>query len=443
MNREKGTSGLGGLLATGIGYLLRLAEQPETPRPPIGPPPPKTYSATQPYIITLSGHFSAGKDEVYRELRAQMVTQGLPVVGLINYKSRASRSREIAGVDYKHIESPTHYSELIRTGEILVPYVHDSRQYGLSKEFMDALGNKKIPLMITDEAGLVALMEYLGTQSVPNKLMSFMLHTTKNDALARLLGRAGSIPTQDELRQMKAHMGGYLDEMERYRTHEDLFRHVLKNNTVEGIPKEEQIHHLGARVLSILDLESKVNAPTAEDFRGSYVDNTVRKLFGSSTTEVVSSANQGIQLPIPDEVIKKYSREHGIDLSLVRNAARKKVLVASTHYGYFSLYLEPATTNDEKRVLTDLIEISVGLPHQYKKGEVEFTRDSHLSLQKIADQDTGLMDDLISFSSYDPMRVPRQDARTHTLVFQGLKDTKSPNIEPLPVTQAKKIIEGN
>lgn len=270
-----------------------------------------------------------------------------------------------------------------------------------------------------------------------------MLHTKKYDAFARLIERAGRRPTRDEVTQMQAHMRGYLDEIERYRSHEDLFRHVLRSPNIDGTPKEEQIRHTGERVLSILDLEARVDARTAEEFREFYVNEAVRRLFGSSVTDLVGSANQGIQLPIPEDVMKRYAQEHRIDLGLVKSVARKKILGTSQFYGYRVFYLEPTIKNDEKGILTDLIELAVGLPYQSKDSKVRFPRESDLSLQKVADHDVALIDDLISFSAYDPMRTPRPEAQTHTLVFQSLKDSRSPNVEPRSKNDVKKVIEGN
>lgn len=403
---------------------------------------PLTFSGP-PYIITISGHFCAGKDALKDELQAQRVIRGIPINYLINYKERGPRSREIPGIDYRQILQED-FDRLVRDGKI-VEYRHDERRYGLAAdEFMTGLANGKIPLMITDERGFVALRDYLTTNNVPNRWISFMLHTSKQDAFTRLMERAGRRPNKEEIKGMMDHMSGYTDEIERYKTHEDLFRHVLRSPNLDYVPKEEQIRHTGERVISILDLEGRLNAPTAEDFRALYVEEIVRNLFGSSTSDLIGSANQGIQLPIPRDVVEQYSREHGIEANSVRSAARKRILRATNQYGYLSLYFEPATTDAEKKVLADLINISVGMPYQSRETKIEFTRDSHVSLAKVAAETPGLIDDLISFSPYDPMRVPRQDARIHTIAFHSLKDgTRSTNIEPMPVTEAKKIVEGN
>lgn len=422
------------------GLLLRSGEQDQPNYTKRAEPAIK-----DPYIVTVSGHFCAGKNMFYQELRAQLNTQGIPIVGLINWKSRVPRATEVVGVDYKLIESPEHYQRLIESGEIVVPYTHDNRLYGLSKECMDAFKSGRTPLMITDEDGLVKLIEYLSTSGIPpNSLLSFMLHTPEQDAIARLFERVGRRPTQDELKGMQAHLRGYLDEFNRYRAHEELFRHVLKNNTVEDITKEERLHHLGTRARQIIELEGILNAPTAEEYRLRYVDWVVKKFFGTSTSDLIGSISQGIQLPISDEVVKRYASGYGLAISAVREAAKKKIIGTSNYYGILSVYLEPSTTDEQKRILVNLIEETIGLTSQHRKAQAEFTRQSPLTLKQVSESDRGNYTDfLISFSPYDPMRTPRLEARLHTLAFESVLLTKPPHIEPVPRITAKKFIEGN
>lgn len=398
-----------------------------------------------PYIMPVTGHFSAGKSTFDEELRAKMTRRDFPAIGVINYKSRAPRATELPWIDYyRLVENERDFDRLVRSGDIVVPYVHDNRKYGLSKDFLVALQKGQIPVMITDAYGFANLLEYLKAQQVGNRVVSFMLHTSKSDARDRLFERAGKIMSTAEIEGIRAHLQGLEDEFEIYRSKEGLFRHVIRNNTIDEITVHQRMNHLTDRAMEIMDLEKRINAPTAEDFREAYAGEVVRRLFnGAPINDLVSSLRQGVQLHIPDELIERYATEQRIDSTTVREATKKLVIGAANHYGILSLYLESTTKPEQKKILADLLEAAVGLTHQYKGTDVRPSRDSRLSLKQLSEADKGFIDFLVSFSPYDPMRTPRLDAKVHTITFESILLNRSPHIEPLSYEKAKKFVEGN
>ena len=397
-----------------------------------------------PNILTISGHFSAGKTEFYGALLMRMRALESPVTGVINYKMRSPRATEVLGVDYIQVDSDEQYSELLKNGDILIPYTHDRLKYGLSKKFREALENNSIPLMITDAAGLARLKEYMELNKIPNKLISFMLHTSKPDAIRRLFDKAGNTLTPEEIRDIKSHMEGFEDEFELYRNHENLFRHSIRNATMAGISKYEAIENITNRAMEIIDLEEIFKVEKVEDFRKAYVNHPVEKLFGNtSIDDLVGSLGQGVHLNIPDDVIERYSLEQKIDTAILKEAARKEIIASANYYGILSFYLPSTLKPENKKYLVDLIEMTVGLTPQYKDREVHYSRDSRFSLKELNGRDLGLIDFYISFSPYDPMKTPSVDSPIHTIAFESVLWNKSPNIEPVPIDKAKKFIEGN
>ena len=241
----------------------------------------------------------------------------------------------------------------------------------------------------------------------------------------------------------QSHMEGLEDELNLYRSHEYLFRHVLRNPTVEGVSHYDMMQHLTRRGKEIIDLEGQLNAVTADEFREAYAGEVVKRLFGTSTNDLVGSISQGVRLKIPDDLIQRYSQNHKLDPAVVKEAVRRNVVSAATHYGILSLYLESITKPEQRRILIDLIGEAVGLAYQYKAARVQHTRESDFTLKQLKAGDGGMIDFLLSFSPYDPLVTPRPEARVHTIAFESVLHNRSPNIEPLPVTKAKKIIEGN
>ena len=393
-----------------------------------------------PYIIAISGHFSAGKTVFYDELGMQMSALGSPVQRVVNYKERSRRATELLGVDYILVDSDEKYDKFVESGDIVVPYIHNNHKYGLSKRIMDALNNKNVPLMITDANGLNSLSDYLKSHRIQNKVISFMLHTSKDDAIKRLFDRAGRVMTKDEIKEIKMHMESFDDELELYRNHEYLFRHVFKNDTISGISKHERIQHIAERALQIIDLERILNMEKPADFREAYVGYAVQKLFGTSTTDLLNSLNQGVRLVIPEEVIDKYSSEQGVSTTVIKRVAKRGVIGAADHYGILTLYLAPSQHPIQKRYLVDLIEEAVGLKHQYRQTGTNFSNVSKLSLKH---DRQNLSDFYISFSPFDTTGVPHIYSRIHTIALEGLLYNKQPNILPLPHDKAKEFIEGN
>ena len=438
----RGLYGIGAALT----FLARLAEGQAHNAPSVNPAPynPSAVASNgRPYITTISGHSASGKHSFYDGLRARMATVDFPVEGVINYKSRGPRATEVVSVDYIPVESDKEFRKLVEKGEIIVPYTHDGRNYGLSRVFLDALQRGNTPLMITDVSGLVNLLEYLRSQRLPNRVISFMLHTSKADAAHRLIERAGRVMGEAEIKEIQSHMEKIEDEFELYRGHEYLFRHVLRNNTVEGVSQYDRIQYLTNRAMQIIGLEGKLNAVTVDEFREAYVGEVVKRLFDTSPADLVGSISQGVQLRIQDELIQKYSHERGIDQAVVREVARRDVISSANHYGIISFYLEAITKPEQKRILVDLIEAAVGLSHQYRGTDVHPSRESRFSLTQLSPLDKGLIDFHISFSPYDPMRTPREDSRIHTLTFESVLYNRSPRIEVVPSDKAKKFIEGN
>ena len=271
-----------------------------------------------------------------------------------------------------------------------------------------------------------------------------MLHTSKADAQQRLVQRAGRDMSDAEIKEVQSHMEGIEDELNLYRSHEYLFRHVLRNPTVEGVSHYDMMQHLTRRGKEIIDLEGELNAVTGDEFREAYVGEVVKRLFGTSTKDLVGSINQGVRLKIPDDKIQGYAQRHSLDPAIVREAVRRNVIGAATYYGILSLYLESITKPEQRKILVDLIEETVNLSHQYKPAKVQYTREPDYSLKQLGKGVPGMIDFLLSFSPYDPMATPRPEAtRTHTIAFESVRYNRSPVIEPIPYDKAKKIIEGN
>ena len=400
-------------------------------------------------IVTVSGPFCAGKSTFCSELETRMTEKGFPIRHIINYKMRGPKTLEVPGLDYILIDKPKKFESFVREGKIIVEYSRDNYKYGLSREVLTAIENNRIPLMEMQIDGFVKLRQYLEDNSIKHKLLSFMLHTSKDDAKNRLFERAGKENlSSDDIESIHKHLKGLEDEFELYRIHENLFRYVLKNSTTEEFNKYESIRHLTSRTIEIIDLEAKLNAGTSEDFRAAYVDYVIQKLFNTSSEDLLKSSKKGARLSISDDVIKAYLslRKNGADpsaLKYMRNVVRKNILGASNYYGILSLYIESTDQPLHKRILVDLIGSAVGLSHQYKNPEIHYSRDSRFSLKQLSDMDTSLTDFYISFSPYDPITVPKIDARIHTIAFEGVSQNRPPQIEPVPIEKAIRFLEGN
>ena len=398
----------------------------------------------QPYIVTISGHFSAGKSNFYDSLVMQMGAKEVPLAAVINYKGRSPRATELLGVDYYPIDSDQKFQQLVQDGTIAVPYKHRDINYGLSKNFVDAVRKGSVPVMITDGTGITNLKGYLTREQLNNKLVSFMLHTCEGQARERLFERAGHSLSDDEVREIKVHYDSFKDELALYRQHEYLFRHVLRNNTVEGVSKQERIKHLTDRAMQILDLEGRLeHSDTAEDFREAYVGQVVNNIFGVQISDLLKTRGQRPRLQIPTEEIDRYSREHKIEVSTLRRLTNKDTVGTSSHYGVVSVFIEGIRDDEEKRILADLVERVAGLSPQYKKTYAHLSSRSKYSLSQVSGRRSPVIDFLISFSPYDPMRIPDIDARPHTLAIELVSSDRRPQIEPIPFEEAKRIVEGN
>ena len=425
-----------------------------------GPTEYASSTTETPYIITVSGHFSAGKDSFVTALMAQSSSRNLLVRKVVNYKSREPRGSEVAGADYIRIYNPQQYQKLIRDGKIVVPYLHDDKKYGLSSEFLEALKKGESPLMITDADGLTNLAQYLRTNTIPNGLLSFMLHTNRAEAERRMLQRSGEAMSRGDEVDIRSHQKMTAREFEIYRTHEELFRHIFRNDNVDTNNVPSRMQHLAGRAAQIIDLEGRLNSPTALDFREAYVDYAINKLFATPRSDLIGSINQGVVLEIPQDLLQAYAAERKLDPEIVRTETRKRVLHTTTHYGILTLYLEQTMDERQKRQLADLIGRAVGLNYQYLQPELNFGKNSKYTLTELKDGNGDLFDFIVSFSPYDPMVVPALDSRVHTIAFTSL--TQPPHkdgirrildavgsskplipIEPVSMDDARKFIEGN
>jgi hypothetical protein len=240
-------------------------------------------------------------------------------------------------------------------------------------------------------------------------------------------------------------------EFELYRTHEELFRHVFRNDNVDPSSLAQRMQHLAARAMQVIDLEDKLNAATATDFREAYVAHAVKTLFGTSIDDLLGSIGQGVVLEMPQDNLAPYAAERKLDPATVGNETRKRVLHATNHYGILTLYLEQTLDERQKRQLIDTIERTIGLNHQQMQPQLNFGKHSKYTLTELKDGNGDLFDFIISFSPYDPMTVPRMDSRVHTLAFASLTQSHAGEgttklsipIEPVSIEDAKKFVEGN
>lgn len=394
-----------------------------------------------PYLGVLTGHSASGKTEVSDGLlRKMQYEHGAPARKVINYKDREARGPEVESVDFIQIPSHEKYSELITNGDIVVPYMHSGRMYGLSRRFLDELKAGHIPIMVTDISGLTRLRPYLEDRQVPNKLLSFVLHTTRNDAESRLRERAED-KSETEQREAEIKIRGLNDEMERYRSHEESFRHIIRNATPEGMTAYQAIMHTINRVVDAMYLERELNKNEDIEFRVAYPEYVAGRLFGTSLQDLLSSINQGVQLRIPDVVIESYSLEKGIEPSFVRSIATRHVVSLANFYGILSLYLEPTLTTQQKIVLVDLIKGTVGLTPQYEQRGIMPLKHSKYTLKEVIEGYEDLTDFLLSFSSFDPMVPPYLLSPVHTIAFEGLTHDRPPTVKPASEGRAEDVLK--
>lgn len=396
-----------------------------------------------PFILSISGHSASGKNTFQDDLVRRMYGLGSPVQRVINYKGRDSRGLEVPNYDFVPINSPEEFDKKLREGEIAVGYLHEGVQYGLSGKIFSVLDESGIPVIITDTHGLVALTSYMQEHNIKNRLISFMLHTTMSDAENRLRARASQARRIEEIPEINSRIVGLPNEFDFYRAHEDLFRHVFRNYTVEDISKYESMEHLSRRAIDLTQLERQLDSERVEDFRPAYANIVIQKLFGDKTSisDLLGSVNQGIQLSIPDDRIKMYSHEQGVPLSVIKKAATREIVEASNAYGIVTIYFGPNPNETYKKYLIDMMGEVVGLEHQHKETKSSFTRESKLSLKQMLD--SNFSDFYISFSSYDPMRTPTLESRVHTIVFESLLYNRKPHVAHVPPEMAEKFIEGN
>jgi len=380
----------------------------------------------QPVIIAISGHFSSGKDTLYNEMPMHLSRNNCPVTGVLNYKGRDPRGNEIVGRNYLKINSDRHYRKLIESGDIVVPYSHDGRPYGLSGKIFEVLKKSEVPLVITDAEGLHNLASYLRSNRIQNKLVSFLLHTSKTDAKNRLIHRLGPTPSQQEIEALQTHWKQQEGEFELYMANEDLFRHIFRNGNAEDVNYHTAMAHLSNRAMDILNLENILNAESSQQFREGFANEAVTRLFGIPIKDLNQILSEGKNVfIIGDSPIKA------------------KVLGSSSAYGVLSVYLEPIEDASQKKILVEAIERQASLTPQYVEKEIKPASESAIGLKQASPQYSGLIDFLISFSSYDPMRVPRIDAPVHTVAIESLWLNRNPNTLPVTEARAKKLIEGN
>ena len=392
-----------------------------------------------PPIIIIVGHYSSGKTTFSDEVQAQMAAGGMPAVEVINYKTRPLRGTELPDEDYIRV-TPDEMKAHQASGRVAVVYEHDERSYGISREYADAIQKGQSPIIVTDAMGLKKFITHLQSAELRNPLYSFMLHTTPKDAQDRLIRRVVGY-SEAEIREIKEHMRGQEKEFAIYREHEYLFRHVFRNETLEGVDKAVAMRHLGSRAIDILGLEGRLNASSAEDFRELYVDEIVRKLFEVPGKELLENINQGVVLKIPEQALDAYARAHN-EVPLEKSQfSQIPIVSADASYGILSICLKATKNQDHKRRLVDLIAMATGVTHQYAQPEVHLAGYSTRTLKQMPSG--GLVDFYISFSPFDPMSLPRIDARLHTVAFEGIETDDKLSISPMTMEKARKIVEGN
>lgn len=394
-------------------------------------------------ILVISGPFCAGKTDLKNELHAQMTGNGIPVRTVLNYKLRDPKAYELPGVDYLLVESPEEFDRFEKQGKIVASYIRDDHKYGLSQKFLGALQLGSIPIMEMQIHGFGNLMQYVGEENITNRVVSFLLHTTYSDAKARLFSRAGKELTPQDIEFIQSHIRTLEDEYINYRIHEDSFRHVIRNPTVETRTKYESIDHLARRVRQIIDLEGKLDATGPADFREAYVDIVVSNVLGMHAYELPANLRRPIKLDVSPEIVKMYSTGQKVEESAVRAALKNRIIGYSNHYGMLTLYFEEITDEQQKKILMDMIQILSQMEYQNKFGNIVQAKTSRFGLTGVDPrQKDGFVDSFISFSSYDPMRTPKPDARTHTVAFESLHDLREPRIEAISPERAMKVIEG-
>lgn len=394
-----------------------------------------------PYVIILSGHAGAGKDTLRRSSGAHFSEKEFPHRMVPNYKSRDPRSTEVAGVDFLPITSQSHYERLVKLGKIVAPYKHLNRLYGISGEFQEALRQGESPIMITDPDGLYNLSQYARTVNLQNLIVSILLHTGIREADRRLIARAQSPLSAEEIEEINARRRGLPREFELYRGKEDMFRYVFKNDGGQG--EQESIDRLVNRASELIRLEPKLGANSPADFREAYVNHVVEKLFNTSLADLTGSTSQGILLSIPQSSVDALADDYKLNPRSFDDIRRQPIIAAVDGHGILSLYFHALQSNEEKAHLISLIERSVGLTSQYRNMEIEFRKESKPTLKETVDRNGDYLDFAVSFSAYDPMRAPQLNSRIHTIAFEGAMTHGEPKIGPVSRDTAKRIIEGN
>ena len=201
------------------------------------------------------------------------------------------------------------------------------------------------------------------------------------------------------------------------------------------------MRHLGSRAIDILGLEGRLGASSAEDFRELYVNEIVQNLFGVSGREILGNINQGLVLKIPEQALDAYAGAHAEAPLEKSQFSQIPIVAADSSYGILSICLKATKNQDHKRRLVDLIAMAAGVTHQYAELEVHLAGYSARTLNQMPSG--GLVDFYISFSPFDPIKLPRRDARLHTVAFEGIETDDKLRIGPMTEERARKIIEGN
>lgn len=383
-----------------------------------------------PYILVIGGHTCSGKDALYGTLLTRLQEEQAPVQKVINFKPRGPRSDEIVGEDFLRIDSPAHYRQLEASGDIIIGYYHPTnKRYGLSRDFKTALEHGNVPMMMTDASAVSGLINYINTNQLSNKLISFMLHTSPTDARDRLY-----IKRNASRREINERVSGLQGEFSMYEKFEGLFRHVFANPTVEGETKDDRTQHLASRAWDILALEERLGATTKTEFREAYVRFALEKLFTPDVVGDLIRLDPGnpivlkVPLNIPIETIEKYAIEKGVGFADIGDAVSGREIVAATrNYGTLSLYLPWELDEKIKEYLVELIEQTIGLTHQYRKVGLSPSMVSKHSLARV---DSGNLDFFLSFSPYDGMNLHglKIDSPTHALAFTGVHNNPNPHL---------------
>ena len=123
---------------------------------------------------------------------------------------------------------------------------------------------------------------------------------------------------------------------------------------------------------------------------------------------------------------------------------RQPIVAAVNGYGILSLYIMGNQGSEtEKGYLVDLIERAVKLTPQYRNRGVNFKKITGETLKESVDGNGDFLDFAVSFSAYDPMKVPKRESGVHTIAFEGILSLGNPKIESVSLERARKIIEGN